>query len=146
MTSHVDPDPVGSASFWPPGSVSMNPNSKKLAKIMGNPHKILRIDRNHFKIISLNIEITLLLNAHTNTKHGKSFLWSIIFIGKKWYGILSRAGSASSWCGSTSLLMTLFLFPLKFFFQLPTSLNIKKNCLKFKQVSDTKSFFKIEWC
>ena len=58
-----DPDPVGSASFLPPGSVSMI--WIRIAKNQSKSWETrIKIDKNYQNIIFLKMEITLLLNVH----------------------------------------------------------------------------------
>ena len=122
--SDVDPDPY---QWCGSGSVSMMRIRIRVAKnLLKSWETRIRIDRNHHNIIFLNIEFTLLFNAHirlANTMHDKSFLLSlIILMGKKVLRNLvfsdpyQEPGSASSWCGSTSLVhMYSSVHPVTFF-------------------------------
>ena len=104
--------PVGSASFWSPGSVSMIRIwvAKKSVKIMGNSHKkiSMKITRNqkienwklHFCLTHINISSNKLIQSII-----KSFLEHINFYGENFLNFLvffsilgrirSRSGSAS---------------------------------------------------
>ena len=66
--------------------INADPDPDSGNKKSAKPWEIrIRIDRNHHNMIFLNIEITPLLNAHkllANTKHNKSFLSIMIFMGK----------------------------------------------------------------
>ena len=84
-----DPDPVGSASFLPPGSVSMI--WIRIAKNQSKSWEThIKIDKNSQNITFLKMEITLLLNVH---KYKSFFFEHINFVGgKKFFGIFSILG------------------------------------------------------